>query len=68
MHFTMKKSAVGFNFPMYVFTIAMPIGFFLTSLRLIKDIIRHARESGINRWNINQIPANELEDQGISNE
>jgi len=62
MHFTMKKSAVGFNFPMYVFTIAMPIGFFLTSLRLIKDIIRHARESGINRWNINQIPANELED------
>jgi TRAP-type C4-dicarboxylate transport system permease small subunit len=51
-----------------VISIAMPIGFFLTSLRLIKDIISHARESAINRWNINQIPANELEDQGISNE
>jgi len=67
MHIAMKKSTVGFNFPMYVFTIAMPVGFFLTSLRLIKDIISHAQESGVNRWDINQTPANELEEQGISN-
>ncbi len=53
MHFTMNKSAVGFNFPMYVFTLAMPVGFFLTSIRLIKDIVNHSRESGINRWNQN---------------
>jgi len=68
MHFSMKKSAVGFNFPMYVFTIAMPIGFFLTSLRLIRDIIIHSRDSGINGWDINQITANELEEPGTSND
>jgi len=66
MHFSMNKSTVGFNFPMYVFTIAMPVGFFLTSLRLIRDILSHARESGINRWYTNQNPANELEEKGIS--
>ncbi len=60
MHFTMEKSAVGFNFPMYLFTAAMPVGFFLTSLRLIKDIVIHSRESGINRWYGNQNPSNKL--------
>ena len=54
MHFTMQKSAVGFNFPMYVFTLAMPVGFFLTAFRLIKDIKSHMKESGINRWHINK--------------
>ena len=67
MHFTMEKSTVGFNFPMYVFTIAMPVGFFLTSFRLIKDIISHTKESGINRWDINKTTASELEEHVISN-
>ena len=38
MHFTMSKSVMGFRFPMYVFTAALPLGFFLSSLRLIQDI------------------------------
>ena len=67
MHFTMQKSTVGFNFPMYVFTIAMPVGFSLTSFRLIKDIISHMKESGINRWDINKTTASELEEHVISN-
>ena len=63
MHFTMKKSAVGFNFPMFVFTAALPIGFFLTSLRLIKDIFSNTSKSGTDRWRINQTSVNELEEQ-----
>jgi TRAP-type C4-dicarboxylate transport system permease small subunit len=39
MHFEMNKSVMGFHFPMFVFTAALPIGFALTSLRLILDII-----------------------------
>ena len=66
MHFTMKKSAVGFNFPMYVFTMAMPVGFFFTALRLIKDIVNHSGESGINRWYTNQNPSNKLKKQMLS--
>jgi C4-dicarboxylate transporter, DctQ subunit len=38
MHFTMSKSVMGFRFPMFVFTAALPVGFFLSSLRLIHDI------------------------------
>lgn len=39
MHFEMDKSVMGFHFPMYWFTIALPIGFALTSLRLTQDIV-----------------------------
>ena len=40
MQFAMHKSAMGFNFPMYLFTAALPVGFLLTSVRLIVDIIK----------------------------
>lgn len=39
MHFTMEKSVMGFRFPMYLFTAALPVGFGLTSIRLVQDII-----------------------------
>ena len=39
MQFSMHKSAMGFNFPMYLFTAALPAGFTLTSARLVVDII-----------------------------
>ncbi len=38
MHFVMSKTAMGFPFPMYLFTAALPSGFMLTSIRLIQDI------------------------------
>ena len=38
MHITMQKSVMGFHFPMYFFTAALPVGFALNSLRLIQDI------------------------------
>lgn len=60
MHFSMSKSAVGFNFPMYVFTTALPLGFLLTSLRLIKDIVENINGSKSGGWNINQMPVDEL--------
>ncbi len=66
MHFIMKKSTVGFDFPMYVFTLAMPIGFFLTSIRLLKDILRHAREDGINRWYLKDPHAIQSDEKEIS--
>lgn len=66
MHFIMKKSTVGFDFPMYVFTLAMPVGFFLTSIRLLKDIVHNVREDGINRWNINHTSANQSEEKDLS--
>lgn len=40
MHFTMDKSVMGFRFPMYLFTAALPFGFALTSIRLVQDLIR----------------------------
>ena len=39
MHINMKKLVVGFNFPMYVFTAALPVGFGLTALRLLRNIL-----------------------------
>ena len=62
----MKKSTVGFDFPMYVFTLAMPVGFFLTSIRLLKDILRHAREDGINRWYLKDPHAIQSDEKEIS--
>ena len=40
MHYSMNKSAMGFDFPMFVFTLALPIGFAFTSIRLIDELIR----------------------------
>jgi len=40
MHIEMGKTAMGFNFPMYVFTAALPVGFLLTSIRLMIDIYK----------------------------
>jgi TRAP-type C4-dicarboxylate transport system permease small subunit len=54
MHFEMDKSVMGFHFPMYWFTAAVPVGFALTSLRLIQDIhhlINAKRDSDINDKN-----------------
>ena len=45
MHFLMDKSVMGFRFPMYLFTAALPVGFALTSIRLIEDIIRVFRKT-----------------------
>ena len=40
-HIAMNKSAMGFQFPMFLFTAAIPVGFLLTSIRLIQDILRN---------------------------
>ena len=53
---------------MFVFTAALPLGFLLTSLRLIKDIFGNATDSGTGRWGMNHTPINELEDQEPSTE
>ena len=39
MQYIMQKSAMGFNFPMYLFTAALPAGFALTAIRLVADIV-----------------------------
>jgi TRAP-type C4-dicarboxylate transport system permease small subunit len=39
MHYSMAKTAMGFNYPMFVFTMAIPAGFALCSYRLVVDII-----------------------------
>ena len=39
MHLRMEKSVMGFRFPIFVFTMSLPVGFALTSFRLIQDII-----------------------------
>lgn len=39
MHYSMEKSVMGFRFPMYLFTAALPLGFGLTSIRLVQDIV-----------------------------
>ncbi len=45
MHFSMNKLAMGFQFPMYIFTAALPVGFALTSIRLIQDIANNLKGS-----------------------
>ncbi len=40
MHLEMGKTAMGFHFPMFIFTAALPFGFLLTSVRLVIDIVR----------------------------
>ena len=51
MHFVMDKSVMGFRFPMYVFTAALPVGFGLTAIRLVQDIIHTIKNRGpMNPW------------------
>jgi TRAP-type C4-dicarboxylate transport system permease small subunit len=42
-HIAIEKSAMGFNFPVYVFTAALPVGFALTALRLSVNIVNTIR-------------------------
>lgn len=39
MHFHMDKSVMGFRFPMYLFSAAVPFGFGLNAIRIIQDIM-----------------------------
>jgi len=51
MQFSMQKSAMGFQFPMYLFTAALPVGFLLTAIRIIQDIIVKYKHAGSgNPW------------------
>ena len=49
-HIAMGKSAMGFRFPMFVFTAAIPVGFGLTAVRLIEDIVNTLRNPGAHAW------------------
>lgn len=60
MHYTMEKSVMGFRFPMYVFTAALPAGFGLTCLRLVQDIIHIITSSS----DTNGKPKSEFEEKG----
>jgi len=53
MHFTMNKSVMGFPFPMYVFTAALPIGFFLSSMRIGHDIYATLTNRDHKPWELN---------------
>ncbi|NQU88529.1 MAG: TRAP transporter small permease subunit [Mariniphaga sp.] len=50
MHFNLDKSVMGFNFPMYVFTTALPVGFGLTSIRLVHNIINSIKKDNKTPW------------------
>jgi TRAP-type C4-dicarboxylate transport system permease small subunit len=45
MHYQMHKLAMGFHFPMFIFTAALPVGFALTSFRLTRDILTTLKKS-----------------------
>lgn len=45
MHIELNKSAMGFRFPMFIFTAALPIGYAFTCFRLIQDLVRSLRGS-----------------------
>ncbi|MFC2124035.1 TRAP transporter small permease [Bacteroidota bacterium] len=64
MHFDMDKSAMGFIFPMYIFTAAIPVGFALTSIRLILDIAKCIKSSDYTPW----IMQTQTEQSGISDD
>jgi TRAP-type C4-dicarboxylate transport system permease small subunit len=53
MHFTMNKSVMGFRFPMYVFTSALPLGFFLSSARIVHDIYATFKNRDHKPWELN---------------
>jgi len=50
MHYTMNKTAMGFNYPMFVFTLAIPVGFALCSYRLVVDIIKLINKPDHEPW------------------
>ena len=50
MHFELDKSAMGFQFPMYIFTAAIPFGMGLTSIRLVANIIGTFRSPDQQPW------------------
>ncbi len=50
MHFQLDKSAMGFHFPIYLFTAALPVGFGLTSIRLFHNIIVGLKKSNEVPW------------------
>ena len=50
MHIQMDKSTMGFVFPMFIFTSALPIGFALTSIRIIADIIKSLKSPEYTPW------------------
>lgn len=52
MHFTMNKSVMGFRFPMYVFTAALPVGFFLSSVRIIHDVYGTLKNKDHKPWEL----------------
>lgn len=56
MHFSMNKSAMGFNFPIYVFTAALPVGFGLTTIRLISGLYAYFRNSAKSEPWLTQTP------------
>ena len=53
MHITMDKSVMGFRFPMFVFTAALPLGFFLSSVRIIHDIYSTWKNRDHKPWELN---------------
>lgn len=60
MHFIMNKSVMGFRFPMFWFTAALPFGFALTSYRLLQNIIAILQNrSFINSAHAKEVAANE---------
>jgi C4-dicarboxylate transporter DctQ subunit len=54
MHFTMNKSVMGFQFPMYVFTAALPLGFFLSSVRIFHDVYATLKNKDHKPWELNK--------------
>lgn len=51
MQFSMQKSTMGFQFPLYIFTAALPAGFLLTAFRIISDIIIKYKKKDVgNPW------------------
>jgi len=50
MHIDMGKSAMGFHFPMFIFTAALPIGFGISTIRLLIDIINCFKNSAYKPW------------------
>ncbi len=50
MHLEMNKSTMGFIFPMFIFTAALPVGFGLTSIRLILDILKSLKNPEYRPW------------------
>ena len=55
MHIDFDKSSIGFIFPMFVFTAALPVGFGLTSIRLIHNIFISFKKTNPTPWSVDSI-------------